>query len=284
MNSYSIDLQAALNAAEMIARQAGTILLQYYERGRESVTKSSQIDLVTEADQASEAFIVKALRERFPDHRINGEEGGGYGPALAEAPYQWWVDPLDGTTNFAHRFPVFAVSLAMSTPDARPVLGVVYDPTRDECFKAIRGQGATLNGRPLRVSDVGVLSQALAATGFPYDAWTAQENNADRIRHFLLRTQGLRRAGSAALDVCYVAAGRCDLYWERGPQPWDVQAGIVIVEEAGGKVTDFEGQWSEDAYLGHRIVVTNGLLHEQTLEVIRLGDAAPRPDVVQPAN
>lgn len=277
MNHNSLDLFAALNTAETIARQAGTILRQFYERPRQSGTKSTVIDLVTEADKTSEAFIVKALREAFPGHHINGEEGGGYGPAVEDAPYQWWVDPLDGTTNFAHRYPVFAVSLAMSTPDMRPVLGVVHDPMHDETYKGIRGAGSTLNGRPLHVSDVDVLAEALAVTGFPYDAWTAEDNNAARIGHFLVRTQGVRRVGSAALDICSVAAGRCDLYWERGPQPWDVQAGIVIVEEAGGKVTDYEGGWSEDAYYGHRIVVSNGLLHDQALDVIRLGDAAPLP-------
>lgn len=277
MNHNSLDLFEALNTAETIARQAGTILRSFYERPRQSITKSTVIDLVTEADKTSEAFIVKALREAFPNHHINGEEGGGYGPSAEDAPYQWWVDPLDGTTNFAHRFPVFAVSLAMSTPDHHPLLGVVHNPMYDETYKGLRGGGAMLNGRPLHVSDVDTLAEALAVTGFPYDAWTAEDNNAERIRHFLVRTQGVRRVGSAALDICTVAAGRCDLYWERGPQPWDVQAGIVIVEEAGGKVTDYEGGWSEDAYFGHRIVVSNSLLHEQALDVIRLGDAAPRP-------
>ncbi len=148
MESHPFDLPAALNTAETIARQAGAILRQYYERPRQADHKKTSIDLVTEADRTSEAFIVPALRAAFPDHHIAGEEGGGYGPPRELTPYHWHVDPLDGTTNFAHRVPHFAVSLALSDPDLRPILGVVYDPMRDECFKGVRGQGAALNGRP----------------------------------------------------------------------------------------------------------------------------------------
>jgi myo-inositol-1(or 4)-monophosphatase len=275
--SDSLDCRAALQTAESIARQSGAILLQYFERPRRANHKSTSIDLVTEADTASEKFIVDALREAFPDHHIVGEEGGGYGPAPDQTPYHWYVDPLDGTTNFAHRFPVFAVTLALSDPDLRPILGVVYDPTRDESFKAIRGQGATLNGRPLHVSGVRDLSEALVVTGFPYNRWTAEDNNAERFGHFVRRTQGARRVGSAALDLCYVAAGRCDVYWEHGPNPWDVQAGILAVWEAGGKISDYEGELSLKALSGQQTVATNGYLHDQALAVIQLGDAAPRP-------
>lgn len=275
--SDSLDLRAALQTAESIARQAGLILMQYYERPRQANHKRTSIDLVTEADTASEKFIVDALRNTFPDHHIVGEEGGGYGPDPNQTPYHWYVDPLDGTTNFAHRFPVFSVVLALSDPDLNPILGVVYDPTRDESFKAIRGQGATLNGRPLHVSDVRDLSAAMVVTGFPYDRWTAEDNNTARFGHFVRRTQGARRVGSAALDLCWVAAGRCDVYWEQGPNPWDVQAGILAVWEAGGRVSDYEGQISRTALSGSRIVASNGYLHDQALAVIQLGDAAPRP-------
>jgi myo-inositol-1(or 4)-monophosphatase len=272
-----LDLQAMLNTVEALARQAGAILLQYYEQPRQSNSKSTSIDLVTEADNASEHFIVGALRAAFPDHHVVGEEGGGYGPPADQSAYHWYVDPLDGTTNFAHRFPIFSVSIALSDPDLNPILGVVYCPTMGELFKGIRGQGATLNGRPLRVSLTARLAEALVVTGFPYNQWTAEDNNIERFGHFARRTQGARRVGSAALDLCYVAAGRCDVYWEHGPNPWDAQAGILFVEEAGGKVTDFAGERSRAALSGNRIVASNTLLHDQALAVIQLGDAAPRP-------
>ena len=169
------------------------------------------------------------------------------------------------------------MSIALSDAHLNPILGVIYDPTRDESFKAIQGHGATLNGRPLHVSDVHDLSEAMATTGFPYDRWTAEDNNTARFANFVRRTQGTRRAGSAALDLAYVAAGRCDVYWEAGPKPWDVQAGLLCVLEAGGKVTDFAGAWSEEAQSGARILATNGSVHDQALAVIQLGDAAPRP-------
>jgi myo-inositol-1(or 4)-monophosphatase len=277
MNSSSLDLHAALDTVEAIARQAGAILREHFERPREAEHKNTRIDLVTAADRASEAYIVKALLEAFPNHHIHGEEGGGCGAAPEVTPYHWYVDPLDGTTNFAHRFPVFAVSIALSNPDLRPILGVVYDPTRDECFKGIRGQGATLSGQPLHVSSTENLGQALAATGFPYDSWTNPDNNVAEVGFFIVRTQGVRRAGSAALDLCYVAAGRFDLYWEHGAKPWDVQAGILFVEEAGGRVSDYHGQPNGDAYSGRMILATNGYLHDQAVAVLAQGDAAPRP-------
>jgi myo-inositol-1(or 4)-monophosphatase len=277
MTDDLLDTFAVLQTAESIARQAGAILLQYYERPRRANHKSTSVDLVTEADTASEAFIVAALREAFPDHHINGEEGGGYGPPPDQTPYHWWVDPLDGTTDFAHRFPVFAVVLALSDPDLNPILGVVYDPMRDECFKGIRGHGATLNGRPLRVTETRDLAEALIVTGFPYDRWTVEDNNTALFAHFVRRAQGVRCVGAAALDLCYVAAGRHDLYWEHGPKPWDVQAGLLFVQEAGGRVTDYKGALSKDALSGSTIVASNGHLHDQALAVIQLGDAAPRP-------
>ncbi len=273
----SLDTQAALLTAESIARQAGAILRQYFERPRSTGSKSTRIDLVTEADRASEAFIVDALRAAFPDHHIVGEEGGGYGPPPDSTPYHWYVDPLDGTTNFAHRFPIFSVSLALSGPDLRPILGVVYDPMYGETYKAIRGQGATVNGRPMHVSDTPTLAEALVNTGFPYNRWTAEDNNAAHFSHFVRRTQGVRRIGAASLDLCWVAAGRFDVYWESGPQPWDVQAGILCVWEAGGTVTDYRGTLSRDALSGTQTLATNGLLHDQALAVLQQGDAAPLP-------
>ncbi|MBN2304924.1 MAG: inositol monophosphatase, partial [Anaerolineae bacterium] len=192
--------------------------------------------------------------------------------------YHWWVDPLDGTTNFAHRFPVFAVSIALSDPDLKPILGVVYDPMMDETYKAIRGQGATCNGRRLHVSDTADLSQALVVTGFPYNRWTTEQNNSQHFANFLRRTHGVRRVGSAALDLCYVAAGRCDVYWESGPKPWDVQAGLLCVWEAGGRVSDWHGDLTPAALNGDQTLATNGRVHEQAMRVLIEGDNAPRPE------
>ncbi|HIE55697.1 MAG TPA: inositol monophosphatase, partial [Chromatiaceae bacterium] len=227
--THTLDRHAMLDTAETIARIAGAVLREYFERPREAHAKETEIDLVTAADNDSEALIVAALQEAFPDHHIHGEEGGGYGPAPDDTPFHWWIDPLDGTTNFAHRFPIFSVSIALSDPDLNPLLGVVYNPITGDTYKAIRGQGATHNGRRLRVSDVPDLSRALGITGFPYDSWTAEDNNTAVFGHFMRRTQGVRRVGSAALDLCYVASGSCDFYWERGPHPWDVQAGLLCV-------------------------------------------------------
>lgn len=274
-----MDLQSTLTTAEGIARRAGAVLREYYESPRAANHKSSVIDLVTEADRASEAYVVDALRTAFPDHHIVGEEGGGYGPAPESTPYHWYVDPLDGTTNFAHRFPAFAVSLSLSGPDLQPILGVVYDPIRDESFKGIRGQGATLNGRPLRVTTVTDLAQSLVSTGFSYDNWTNPDNNLDHFSHFMLRTQGVRRVGSAALDLCYVAAGRFEAYWEGRARPWDVQAGLLFVLEAGGNVSDYEGNLTAAALSGQGILATNGFIHDQAVTVLTLGDQAPRPHV-----
>ena len=273
----SLPTSDALNTAEHIARQAGALLRYYFERPRTFDHKQTRVDLVTEADRASEQLIVEALQKAFPQHHIVGEEGGGYGLPASETPYHWYVDPLDGTTNFAHRFPVFAVSLALSGPDMQPLLGVVYDPMRDEVFKAQRGHGATLNGRPLQVSGVENLSEALVVTGFPYNRWTAEDNNVPLFGHFARRVQGVRRVGAAALDLCWVAAGRFDVYWEHGLQPWDGQAGMLCVVEAGGTVTDYDGEVSEAMWRGQTVVATNGLLHAQALDVIQHGDAAPRP-------
>lgn len=273
----ALDLQHSLLTAETIARQAGAILRQFYERPRGSNSKSSRVDLVTEADQTSEKHIVEQLRTAFPNHHIVGEEGGGYGPDPDATPYHWYVDPLDGTTNFAHRFPVFAVTIALSGPDLQPILGVVYDPMRDEMFKAIRGQGAVLNGRPLQVSKTGDLAEALATTGFPYNRWTAEDNNTAHFSDFIRRTQGVRCVGAAALDLCWTAAGRFDMYWESGPRPWDVQAGILFTWEAGGTVTDFAGDVSRTALSGAQILATNGLIHDQALAVLQQGENAPLP-------
>jgi myo-inositol-1(or 4)-monophosphatase len=259
-----------MTVAEHLAREAGAILREGYGSAK-TIEHKGAIDLVTEFDRRSEALIVSALRRAFPDHAIRAEEGSGYSTA---GEYEWLVDPLDGTTNFAHGFPVFAVSLAL-TRRGQLVAGVVYDPLREELFAAEAGHGAVLNGSPIKVSTQAALSQSLLATGFPYDVRTNPHNNFAQFRQFQLRAQAVRRLGSAALDCTWVATGRLEGYWEFRMKPWDVSAGALIVREAGGRVTTAEG---DEAFLGRdSIVVSNRLIHEQMLRVLRQGDDAPLP-------
>lgn len=259
-----------LRVAEHTAREAGAILRESY-RSAKTVEHKGVIDLVTEFDRRSEALIVSALRRAFPEHAIRAEEGSGNSAA---SEYEWLVDPLDGTTNFAHGFPVFAVSLAL-TRRGQLIAGVVYDPLRDELFAAEVGHGATLNGSPLKISTQAELGQSLLATGFPYDVRTNPHNNLAQFRQFQLRAQAVRRLGSAALDCAWVAAGRLEGYWEFRMKPWDVGAGALIAREAGGHVTTAEG---DEDFLGRdSIVVSNRLIHEQMLRVLRQGDDAPLP-------
>lgn len=269
-------LQTIRDTAESIARQAGALLLDYAARGFDVDSKTTSINLVTEADKAAEALITTAIRAAFPDHAITGEEGGGYdGTRAAEAPFRWYVDPLDGTTNFAHRLPIYAVNLSVVDADGEPVVGLTYDPSRDECFSVIRGQGATLNGRPIHVSTTADLLGALLTSGFPYDRHTARDNNWAEWGAFLRRAQGVRCTGSAALDMAYVACGRFDGYWERGPQPWDFLAGILMIREAGGQVTTYNGR-TDGLYTGHEILASNGLIHQALIEVLEEAQAALR--------
>ena len=226
-----------LDVAERIARDAGAVLRDFV--GAElNVARKGAVDLVTEADRRAEARIVAAIRDVYPNHAILAEEGGGSVVAGAEA--TWVVDPLDGTTNFAHGVPIWCVSIGVVV-EGKPVVGVVYDPSRDECFTARRGDRATLNGTPISVSRPTRLDDALLVTGFPYDVRTSPVNNADHFENFLRSAQGVRRLGSAALDLCYVAAGRFDGFWELKLHPWDVAAGGLVVTCAGGVVSDFAG-------------------------------------------
>jgi myo-inositol-1(or 4)-monophosphatase len=264
-----------LEQAVAIARGAGEILRAGFEQvaGQRAALdmrfKSSEFDPVTEFDHRSEAFIVAALQRAFPDHRIVGEEGGGYAPADDSAPCcEWHVDPLDGTVNFAHGFPAFAVSLGLLV-EGQPALGVVYDPIADALFSAAHGLGAALNGRPIHVSTTDALARALLNTGFPYDSHTSDENNFAHFIAFQKLSQGVRRVGSAALDLCTVACGRMDGYWELKIKPHDIAAGIVIVREAGGVVTDFAG--GQAMFALQQVVASNGLLHAAMLGVLKAG-------------
>lgn len=264
-----MDLQTVRRAAADIAREAGAVLMQYYDRPHQETVKAVVTDIVTEADPAAEAVIVSRLRAAFPQHHIIGEEGGGMGAPAAEADYCWHVDPLDGTVNFANNIPYFSVSLALAGPDGRPLVGVVFDPTRDEMYSAARGFGATLNDRPLRVSATHDLQNAILCTGFPYDIATHPDNNLRQWIHFLRVTRGVRRFGSAALDLCYAAAGRFDGFWESRIHSWDCLAGILLVREAGGQVTDYQGADSDAVYAGAELVASNGLLHAPMLAALR---------------
>ena len=251
-----------------IARGAGEIILRHFAAPVATERKSSRIDIVTAADTEAEAFIVRELLARFPDHHIVGEEGGGQGAPAASAPYQWFVDPVDGTVNFAAKLPHFCTSIALTTPDRQPLLGVVYDPTRGELFTALAGQGAQLNGVPLRVTQTAELIDAVVSSGFPYDRQTNPDNNLREWAAFLPRMRGERRLGSAALDFCYVGAGRLDGYWEKDLKPWDAMAGMLIAREAGGTVTDYAGGAHPQRLDRGRYVASNGRLHAEMLAVL----------------
>lgn len=247
--------------ADGIARQAGALLRKFYEKGVATEYKGD-VDLVTEADRASEQLIREKLKEAFPTHGIYGEEGTR---DQLESEYRWYVDPLDGTTNFAHGFPAFCVVLGLehrpaglaADADGEMVAGVIYDPLRNEMFSAERGKGAFLNGRAIHVSKVKSLQESLTATGFP-----SQKRHASPNVHFYqeitLRSHGVRRAGSAALDLAYVACGRLDGFWEFNLNPWDTSAGVLMVTEAGGTVTHFDGgKFTLDS---REVLATNGLI------------------------
>lgn len=261
-------LQDLLAFAESTAREAGKRLRALYREAL-SITYKGKIDLVTQADQQSEALIVSAIRERYPTHAILAEEGGQIEIEGSDSSgLMWVIDPLDGTTNYAHRFPVFSISMAVRSA-SEILVGVVYDPLRDECFTTVRGQGAHLNGEPIRVSAIDELGRGLLATGFPYDRHEAPDNNVVAFSAFIRLAQGIRRAGSAALDLAYVACGRFDGFWEMRLQPWDIAAGILLVREAGGRVTDYEGRDNLNSlFAGRRLVATNGLIHSTMIETL----------------
>jgi len=257
------EVEALLGLATHLARAAGGIQRDRYETSLDVGTKSSAIDLVTEVDRACEALVVETLERERPRDAILAEEGGGRG--REDATYRWVVDPLDGTVNFAHGYPAFCVSIGLEREGER-VLGVVYEPLRDELFHATRGGGAFRNGRRIQVSSAGALGEALVATGFAYDVREALEDNLDHFARVAKRAQGIRRGGAAALDLGYVACGRLDGYWELKLHPWDVAAGILLVEEAGGRVSDFRGGPPPSS--GAEILATNGRFHDAMRRVL----------------
>jgi myo-inositol-1(or 4)-monophosphatase len=226
-----------LTDLEQMARQAGRILSEGYEKDFQ-VDYKGEIDLVTEIDHQSETCILNEISRKFPGHSIMAEESGD---TNGSAEHLWIVDPLDGTVNYAHGVPLFSVAIAYAHR-GELALGAVYDPMRDEMFLAEKGRGAWLNGRPLRVKQVADLGHSLLVTGFPYDVRTTANNNLGNYTKFALNSQGVRRLGSAALDLCYVGAGRFDGYWELSLKAWDLSAGALVAMEAGAKVTDARGQ------------------------------------------
>ena len=251
-----------LQELEPIAREAGALLMSYFDR-HIKIEYKGDVDLVTAADRASEKLIVQRLQLRWPQHGIVGEEGTR---SDVGADYRWYVDPLDGTTNFAHGYPVFCVSIALARKDDELQVGVLYDPTRDELFAAERGQGATLNGKPLHVSTTARLAESILGTGFPSHK-RHKNPNIHFYQQITLRSHGVRRAGSAALDLANVAAGRYDGFWEFNLNPWDTAAGVLIVQEAGGTVTRFDG--APFRLDSREVLATNGLIHEEVLANFR---------------
>jgi myo-inositol-1(or 4)-monophosphatase len=255
-----------LNFAIQTARDAGSILADRMGRALQ-VSNKGDIDLVTEADLASEKLIIDRIKSHYPRHGILAEESGaieGFQTVSGQSDWRWIVDPLDGTTNYAHGYPCFCVSIALERAGSIEV-GVVYDPTRDEVFAAERGQGATLNDRRIRVSDVEDLNAAMLCTGFPYNV-RERPNFARDFANFTMAAQAVRRDGSAALDLAYLACGRFDGFWEDGLNAWDIAAGMLLIKEAGGQVTDFAGA-PLDIYTP-KVLASNGLIHDKMMQVL----------------
>lgn len=251
-----------LEKAKRIAMEAGNILVDKLNSDF-TITQKGSIDLVTDADLASEKYIVEALQKVFPEHGIYAEEGGR---ASSESDLIWFVDPLDGTTNFAHRVPYFSVSLAL-IKGKEILLGVVYNPLSGECYTAERGKGAFLNGEKITISKTASLQKSLLVTGFSYSITTDTNDNMKTFEKVTKASQGVRRMGSAALDLCYVACGRFDAFWERRLQTYDMAAGALVVLEAGGQLTNCSGEPYD--VLGNEIYASNGLIHEELLQILK---------------
>ena len=258
------EIDDILALAERLARAAGAVQRERFETDFEVRTKSAAIDLVTDVDHACEALIIEALHAERPGDAILAEEGGG--SDSPDATWRWIIDPLDGTTNYAHGYPRFCVSIGVEHENESAV-GIVYDPIIDELYSASRGGGAKRNGRRISVSQESDLTRALVATGFAYDVRRSAEDNLNHFAAFVKTVRAIRRDGSAALDLCYVASGRLDGFWELKLNPWDVAAGNLIVLEAGGRVSDLAG--GPPLRSGHQTVASNGQLHAAILDLLR---------------
>ena len=251
-------LHVAINAV----KEAAKIQLEYMEKELDIETKASEFDLVTQADRITEAKIIDIISKEFPSHSFLAEESGS---ETKDSDYLWIIDPIDGTVNYAHRFPQFCCSIGLYHK-GEPLLGVVYDPCRKELFHSIKGQGAFLNNKKMQVSKIDSLKKALLATGFPALKGGLLQKNLEYFKAFLGKCQAIRRPGSAALDLCYVACGRLDGFWELGLSPWDTAAGALMITEAGGLITNLDNDYFDLNIKG--LIATNGLLHSQIKDVI----------------
>ena len=257
-----------MNQTEMLefalktAKGAGAILMEHFGKISSYDRKSSHIDLLTIADTQSESFILKKIKTTFPDHNIIAEESA---TVENNSDYRWVIDPLDGTTNFVHNLPIFAVSIGLQYKD-ESIVGVVYNPSADKCFWAEKDGGAFLNGEAIHITSTNTLSNSLLVTGFPYKHDERWQKGFDLFKQVYGKTQGVRRLGAAALDFCFVAMGRFEGFWEFGLQPWDVCAGALILEKAGGKVSDWDN--SPMPFSGDRVLATNGFIHEEMKDIL----------------
>ena len=255
-------MEENLKKTALKAVKAGGVVLTKYFGKIKSIDYKGDIDIVTEADQESEQQIISIIQDAYPTHRIVAEETGDSG---ITSPFKWIIDPLDGTTNYAHAYPCFCVSIAIEH-EGKIIFGTIYDPLRKELFTAEKGNGSYLNGSPITVSTEEQLNTSLLCTGFPYDVREDMDSNIHHFRNFLMKAQAVRRDGSAALDLCYTATGRFDGFWEQKLHPWDVAAGSLILSEAGGKVSTYSGDTF--SIYGSEIVASNGAIHNQMLDVL----------------
>ena len=244
------------------AKDAGSILMSHFGKISSVERKSTDIDLLTIADTESEAFILERIKSVYPDHHIIAEESAIF---EGNSDYRWVIDPLDGTTNFVHRLPIFAVSIGLQYQE-KTILGVVYNPAAHKCFWAKKNGGSFLNEEPIYITSTITLNNSLLVTGFPYIHDDNYEKGFDLFKDFYSKTQGIRRLGAAALDFCFVAMGRFEGFWEFGLQPWDVCAGALILQESGGKVTDWDG--SPMPFSGKRVLATNGHVHREMIKTL----------------
>ncbi|MGB3492227.1 MAG: inositol monophosphatase family protein [Elainellaceae cyanobacterium] len=256
-------LQTYLDIATEAAYAAGEVLKHYLGQLDDIEEKGRPGDLVTVADKEAEQVVLSVLKRHLPEHSVLAEESGKI--EASNTDYLWAIDPLDGTTNYTHQYPFFAVSIGLLVHGV-PSLGVIYDPSHNDLFQAAKGLGAYRNRRPIQVSNTQTLSQSLLVTGFAYDRHETSDNNYAEFCHLTHKTQGVRRGGAASIDLAYVACGRLDGYWERGLSPWDLAAGVVLVEEAGGHVTAYDS--SPFQLKTGRILATNGLIHQELSDTL----------------
>ncbi len=269
----SLELEKFLNTAIEAAKEAGKIQKERFGDVF-AVEHKGEINLVTEVDYQCENIIVDIIKRDYPVHEILTEESGSIqkpspleGEGRGEGKYKWIIDPLDGTTNYAHSYPCFCASVGLEI-NGEIAAGVVYNPMLEELFTSIKGNGAYLNGKRLKVSAIGVIGKSLLATGFPYDIKYSKENNLENFCNFAVRAQAIRRPGAAALDLCYLSAGRFDGFWELKLNPWDTAAASLMVKEAGGVITDFSG--GEFSIYKEEMLASNGLIHEEMIEILNL--------------